>query len=360
MDALFEQIAADPSCDFCTGRRPAARLDVDAVYCISLQEQPQRAARAAAHFHAIGLCRQVTFYRPVRARNSTRGVWESHRAVAQEALAHGYRRVLVLEDDVDFRRPIAELAPRVSRALAALPLDWWCLYLGHLPFGGYFVALGLMRVRATCAHAYIANAPLLEWLTTTKPMIAEVPVWKLIGMSIDSAMSCLPGMYAVYPMMATQKFLDDYRLHSRMTPDGRRRKWNDSSRWRNLFIFRGPLIAERVVAVFSRLHALTLERNIQRARMGSAEDAKAIRAAGLFDDEFYLRKYPDVAAADLDPLMHYLWHGAAEGRWPNPSFDPTFYAKQARLKPGKNPLLHYLKVGRQRGFATQAEPAQSS
>ena len=35
-----------------------------------------------------------------------------------------------------------------------------------------------------------------------------------------------------------------------------------------------------------------------------------------FDKTFYLTTYPDVAAAGVDPLEHYLQHGA-EGRLPN-------------------------------------------
>jgi hypothetical protein len=331
-------------------------LDVDAVYCISLVEQPERAVRATAHFHAIGLCRQVTFYRPQRATNTTRGVWASHRAVAQEALARGQRRVLITEDDVVFRRPVAELAPRITRALASMPPEWWGLFLGHFPFQAYFVARGLLRTRSTCAHAYIANAPLLDWLAATKPMSAEVPTWPLIGPAVDSAMSNLPSMYAAFPMMALQRFFGDYRIDSKRMPDGRPRKWTDVDRWRNLGIYRGAMVAEILAIILSPFHALTLERNLRRVRVGLSQDARTIRAAGLFDDEFYLNSNPDVATHDVDPLLHYLLHGAAEGRWPNPSFDPLFYTSQAAtLRRGQNPLLHYLATGHQRGYATRAD-----
>lgn len=358
MNPQFESISSDPSCDFCSGRRQAAAIGIDAAYCISLAEQSARTARAAAHFHAIGLCRQVIFYRPHRARNTNRGVWESHRAVAQEALAQGHRRTLIMEDDVEFRRPIAKLAPRIERALAVIPPDWWGLYLGHFPFQAYFVAPGLMRVRSTCAHAYIANAPLLEWLASTQPLSPEVPMWRRIGASVDSAMSNLPSMYAVVPMMALQKFLGDHRIDSKVRGDGRRRKWSDIDRWRNLGIFRGVLAAEALAIILSPLHALTLERNLRRVAMGLSQDARAIRAAGLFDDEYYLKTYPDVAAAEVDPLWHYLTYGASEGRCPNPAFDPAFYASQATtLRPGENPLLHYIETGRALGYTTHAETA---
>lgn len=34
----------------------------------------------------------------------------------------------------------------------------------------------------------------------------------------------------------------------------------------------------------------------------------------LFDGNAYLKRYPDVAAAGMDPLQHYILHGMAEGR----------------------------------------------
>jgi hypothetical protein len=41
----------------------------------------------------------------------------------------------------------------------------------------------------------------------------------------------------------------------------------------------------------------------------------------LFDTAWYLAANPDVAAAGVDPLQHYIDYGAAEGRDPNPLFD---------------------------------------
>ncbi len=42
-----------------------------------------------------------------------------------------------------------------------------------------------------------------------------------------------------------------------------------------------------------------------------------LRQSGIFDAEWYARAYPDVAAAGIDPLRHFVQHGAAEGRAPN-------------------------------------------
>lgn len=41
---------------------------------------------------------------------------------------------------------------------------------------------------------------------------------------------------------------------------------------------------------------------------------RLLRDAGLFDGDAYLRQNPDLAGADIDPLIHYMLHGLGEGR----------------------------------------------
>ena len=98
----------------------------------------------------------------------------------------------------------------------------------------------------------------------------------------------------------------------------------------------------------------------------------------VFDAEFYLRANPDVAAARMDPLRHYLKYGAAEQRQPHPLFDPAHYGDSvlhflqrsdgkwpsihplfdcdayAAVRPSVNPLVDYV----QRGSPTAAEGSQ--
>jgi len=71
----------------------------------------------------------------------------------------------------------------------------------------------------------------------------------------------------------------------------------------------------------------------------------------LFDTAFYLRKYPDVAAANANPLGHYLKHGGAEGRQPHPLFDPAYYLERYPdvRGAGVNPLVHYVLYGAAEG-----------
>jgi hypothetical protein len=45
----------------------------------------------------------------------------------------------------------------------------------------------------------------------------------------------------------------------------------------------------------------------------------------FFDPEYYLSQNPDVRKAEIPPLLHYVRHGAAEGRKPHPLFEPEYY-----------------------------------
>ena len=81
-----------------------------------------------------------------------------------------------------------------------------------------------------------------------------------------------------------------------------------------------------------------------------------IRASGLFNSEWYLRNNPDVAEAGVDPLVHYVTAGAAEGRTPGPEFDVLWYLGECPEAgaPGVNPILHYIRFGRGMGCTPTA------
>lgn len=84
---------------------------------------------------------------------------------------------------------------------------------------------------------------------------------------------------------------------------------------------------------------------------------RLIRKSGLFDDKYYLLRYPDVRFADVDPLQHYLTIGWKEGRSPSAQFDIDAYLQNnADLKSsGINPLVHYILHTKAEGRSATAD-----
>jgi hypothetical protein len=114
-----------------------------------------------------------------------------------------------------------------------------------------------------------------------------------------------------------------------------------------------------------RLNALDLEL-VERARTEvrrrlsivpkpapkSADSAQPLNVRQIFDSKYYLAANPDVRAARIDPLRHYLEYGSKEGRKPHPLFgnphklfDSESYVREypEAAANGTNPLVHYLK-----------------
>lgn len=83
---------------------------------------------------------------------------------------------------------------------------------------------------------------------------------------------------------------------------------------------------------------------------------RLVTASSLFDTEWYLDRYPDVAIAGADPISHYLEFGASEGRDPNPLFDSSWYLEHSSdvAEIGINPLVHYIRYGANEGRSPSA------
>ena len=85
------------------------------------------------------------------------------------------------------------------------------------------------------------------------------------------------------------------------------------------------------------------------ARRGARSD---VAPAALFSQAAYLSAYPDVAAARVAPLVHYLVRGGFEGRAPASFFQPAWYASRhahALAATGLSPLEHYVRAGAREG-----------
>lgn len=64
----------------------------------------------------------------------------------------------------------------------------------------------------------------------------------------------------------------------------------------------------------------------------------------LFDPDWYVARYPDVAKSGQPPEQHFDLHGAAQLRDPNPWFDTARFSAQELLPGNVNPLVAYLGI----------------
>jgi len=82
--------------------------------------------------------------------------------------------------------------------------------------------------------------------------------------------------------------------------------------------------------------------------------ANLIDESEYFDPEWYLSQYPDVRDEGMNPALHYVTHGAKEGRNPGPDFNGSAYlrANPDLALENINPLEHYIKHGQAEGRTT--------
>ena len=86
------------------------------------------------------------------------------------------------------------------------------------------------------------------------------------------------------------------------------------------------------------------------------DDVTLILRSGLFDPLHYAAHAADVRERGLDPVVHYITRGAAEGLDPHPLFDSSFYLEQNPdvARSGENPLVHYIRTGSPEGSSSGA------
>lgn len=71
----------------------------------------------------------------------------------------------------------------------------------------------------------------------------------------------------------------------------------------------------------------------------------------LFDEEWYVKQYPEVLEEHIRPIRHYIEKGWKEGKNPSDKFDANKYliAYPEIQMAKKNPLKHYLRCGKKEG-----------
>jgi hypothetical protein len=91
-----------------------------------------------------------------------------------------------------------------------------------------------------------------------------------------------------------------------------------------------------------------------RTRVTAGKYVKLIEESGLFDAEWYKTRYPDVNSTRKtrnNPALHYYLFGGFEARDPSDKFNSGWYLEQNPdiIEEGINPLIHYLLHGKAEG-----------
>ena len=81
------------------------------------------------------------------------------------------------------------------------------------------------------------------------------------------------------------------------------------------------------------------------------EQKKIILESNLFDETYYLEKYPELVESKWGALDHWIYFGFRDTwRNPNPIFSNEFYTHKYLSGEDINPLVHYINIGQNKGF----------
>ena len=74
----------------------------------------------------------------------------------------------------------------------------------------------------------------------------------------------------------------------------------------------------------------------------------SLKESELFDENYYLKKYPNIKKSEINPLLHYIIIGYKKGYNPSLIFDGNFYLNSYEdiKESGYNPLVHYVLYGK--------------
>lgn len=92
-----------------------------------------------------------------------------------------------------------------------------------------------------------------------------------------------------------------------------------------------------------------LSKRANMARMRAKLRRDIITSSGIFDAEWYLSQYPDVAEQHIDPLTHFLQFGSRELRSPSAQFNArSYYATNMDIRDHLiEPVFHFILHGKQ-------------
>lgn len=169
----------------------------DRMYCISLEDRPDRRAEARKQFRKVGLENRVEFVVVKRnTQNSEQGIFESHMDCIRRGIQANVENMIIFEDDIVFERFDARRLKRCVQFLSQ-NRDWKAFFLGCLVTGSRPTkSEAVLKIKyRSLAHAYALNRPFAERLL-------QQP-WRNIP--FDSMLCRLDcEQYTIYPSIAFQ------------------------------------------------------------------------------------------------------------------------------------------------------------
>ncbi|MCL2687112.1 MAG: hypothetical protein FWE58_01080, partial [Methanobrevibacter sp.] len=96
------------------------------------------------------------------------------------------------------------------------------------------------------------------------------------------------------------------------------------------------------------IYIILKEKGNPKKIYGKIKAYQKIESLKLFNEEYYLKKYPEIKKHPINPLNHYIYHGYVERRNPSEKFNGNYYLNfYADVKKSKlNPLVHYVLYGK--------------
>jgi glycosyltransferase involved in cell wall biosynthesis len=177
------------------------------------------------------------------------------------------------------------------------------------------------------------------WDTVTADGDTEFYYRLLAEYGANAIREVLPAVPLAFGRVAERSLTQNAATHISSMLGGTRRQYQEEAgSWhhnaKSLYLSRYP--KKRPF-----LAPLSLCRGTPQAVLNNQQ--KRLQESSLFDADYYLQRYPDVKKANIEPAVHYLRFGAAEGRDPSDRFSTSGYRFVHGLPESENPLLHHLK-----------------
>ena len=198
--------------------------NMDDIIVISLREATERQAQVTEELQRVGVTkyRFLIVDRPVN-KNGIYGCYTSHQRALQESKQSGYKRVCILEDDVEFGT-LEELQVAHDAYGTFIQSDtvWDFMMLGWIPFSASKTKFpNILKIKcAGAAHAYVANESMINLgLPDASPDITMFCTSCKTNESsaFDSTCRTQYEVYVIRPSIAHQSFTTSFIENAAVT-----------------------------------------------------------------------------------------------------------------------------------------------